>query len=740
MDRLELFDMNYCTLAKWKRFLLDLSLYDNEEQYLAEYNSIKDAAISHIKESDGYARFNSVNMDEFAVNSTQFPSRNIYKISNNNRIFLSIDMKHANFSALNHFDADMFTVNGRPAETWESFLRNFTLSDHICKSKYIRQVVMGNCNPKRQVAYEKFLMNKIVTLLLESEIINIVSFSNDEIVIDITDLSEKERIAVRNRVFLITDCMDFPTHVEQFVLSVIYDGPQPGFCKHILYPENKFELKCIDPTLMPAILRSFTNQPVSEGDKVFLYEGRMAKYLNIPDIQCTLSNVNIDLPEDVSELLAKLNSCGHEAYVVGGCVRDSLLNIFRPSDWDICTSATPKEVMDIFKDYTVLPTGLQHGTVTVMKDGVGYEITTFRIDGEYKDNRRPESVTFTSDLFEDLSRRDFTINAMAYNPYTGLIDPFNGRGDLARKIIRCVGSPMERFSEDALRIVRAVRFACQLDFSIEDDTENALYKFNSALRTIAKERIRAELDKMIVHEEFSYVLMKYRNLFFQIVPQLECTYGFNQNNPYHDKDVFSHTLVALYESPKDLIIRLALLFHDIGKPHCFQVDDDGTMHFRGHAMHSAAIANEILSNLRYDNDTVYEVVQLIHFHDGTIECEKKYVKRWLNKIGEKQLRRLIEIRYSDILAQNENVDRSRLDKLDKIRSLISEVIDNNEPFCLKDLAVNGDDLMEIGYKQGVQIGIALRTLLDAVIGGEVENTKDSLMKFLKIGKGENDEE
>lgn len=442
---------------------------------------------------------------------------------------------------------------------------------------------------------------------------------------------------------------------------------------------------------------------------------------------------NIKLPLEVKNILYQLNECGYEAYVVGGCVRDSILQ--RPiHDWDICTSATPEQVIQIFKDQEVIPTGLQHGTVTLVLNHTPFEITTFRIDGDYSDNRRPDNVEFTTDIVKDLSRRDFTINAMAYNPGVGLIDPFNGMSDIEKETIRCVGDAKERFGEDALRMLRAIRFAVQLEFNIHLLTNEAIKSLYTNLQYISAERIMSELNKMIVCPSFFIELLQKKYLFAYIIPELAECIDFEQKNPYHCYDVYNHISHAIGYGRLDLIEKLALLFHDVGKPKCQVFDENGIAHYYGHAQISAELADNRMRELKYDNDTRKKVVELIFYHDATLESSPKHIKRWLNKIGEEQFRRLLYIRVSDICAQHRGYFDERLDKIEEIRRCLDEVLASEQCFQLKDLAINGNDLISAGIKPGKELGNILNHLLDMVINGEIENEKDKLLTYAKYLK------
>ena len=440
---------------------------------------------------------------------------------------------------------------------------------------------------------------------------------------------------------------------------------------------------------------------------------------------------NINIPDGANLLIHTLQGNGYSAYVVGGCVRDSILGR-EPHDWDICTSATPEQMLKVFKDRRVIETGLQHGTITVVVDKIPYEITTYRIDGDYSDNRRPDSVTFTDNLIEDLKRRDFTINAMAYNDTQGLVDPFGGIDDIKYEKIQCVGSAKERFGEDALRILRAIRFASQFEFSIEPETDWQIHQLYKNLENISVERINSEFCKIASFDNFCVELLLYKDVFSLFIPELKDMIDFPQNNPWHIYNVFDHTVHAVSEcDSKDLVTRLAVFFHDFGKPHSYQDGEDGIRHFKGHAKVSAEMTDSIMKRLRFDNDTRNKVVELIQCHDATIPVGKKHAKKWLNKIGEEQFRRLLKLKEADNKAQNIERFNERIGELREIESLVDEVLQEQECFSLKDLAVKGEDLIKIGYKPGRALGAALRGLLDCVIAEEIENNKIELLKLAK---------
>lgn len=447
---------------------------------------------------------------------------------------------------------------------------------------------------------------------------------------------------------------------------------------------------------------------------------------------------NINIPSGANEIIHTLQKYGHSAYVVGGCVRDSIIG--RPiHDWDICTSATPSEMLEIFKDKRIIETGLRHGTITIIINGESYEVTTFRIDGIYSDNRRPDSVTFTDKLVEDLKRRDFTINAMAYNDEEGLIDPFNGLQDIEGAKIRCVGFAKDRFKEDALRIIRAIRFAAQLDFAIMPDTDWEIHQQRENLKNISVERISNEFCKIASSDTFCVQLVLYDDVFSVFIPELKDMFDFPQNNPWHIYNVFDHTVHAIEHCESDdLIVRLAVFFHDFGKPHSYQDGEDGIRHFKHHAKVSASYTDYIMSKLRFDNATRMRVVELVRYHDATFEIGAKYIRRWLHKLGEEQFRRLLELKRADSSAQNLVLSQKEIEKINAIEELLEEVLKDDVCFSMKDLEVNGFDLMRIGYEPGIKLGMTLSNLLNGVIDGEIENRKDYLLEIAKLwlSKGE----
>ena len=444
----------------------------------------------------------------------------------------------------------------------------------------------------------------------------------------------------------------------------------------------------------------------------------------------------INLPDDVQEIMSVIKEYGAKNYVVGGCVRDSILGR-EPHDWDICTSMLPGKLLVEFeeKGYRVIPTGLQHGTITVHLNGSNYEITIFRRDGKYSDGRHPDTVEFTSDLIYDLERRDFTINAMAYNPEEGLVDPFNGCRDIQNRIIRCVGNPDDRFQEDGLRILRALRFSCQLNFVIDETTGRAMLDNKELISNVSMERINTEFIKIINAEYvFSFPFYSYNKIISQFIPEVVPMVSFDQHNPYHYLDVFAHscqvlTICRIYNA--DLITKLAAFFHDIGKPHCYQDDKNGIRHFKGHGKISADMTDAIMRRLKFDNDTRDKVVQLVYYHDASFEVGKKYVRRWLNKIGVDQFKRLLVLRRADIMGQSELNRDERLQKLDAVKVCLEEVLAEKPAFSIRDLEIDGKDVMKyMLMDECPEVGYWLKHILKQVIDGHLQNNREDLIYYM----------
>ena len=433
----------------------------------------------------------------------------------------------------------------------------------------------------------------------------------------------------------------------------------------------------------------------------------------------------MQLSSEVKFVLNRLNEAGYEAYLVGGSVRDFLLNKHN-KDIDITTNAIPEEVKRIFVDFPVIDTGIKHGTVTILYKNLPIEITTYRIDGEYQDSRHPKEVKFTSSLKEDLSRRDFTINAMAYN--NELIDYYGGRDDLKNKMLRAVGNPNKRFEEDALRILRGLRFASNLGFSIEEKTILAMRENKLLLKNISSERIQNELNAILLGDYVKDVMLDYYDIFEVILPEITPCVCFDQHNSHHIYDVYAHIIVAVSSAVKDKVVRLTLLFHDLGKPESFSLDENKNGHFYRHAEKSEIIARNILNRLKYDNESKRQILTLIRYHDAILQDDVKQVKRWLNRLGEDMFRKLIEVQIGDNFAQHPK-HRDRQVTLNNIKKLIDQIIAENNCFNLRQLAVNGYDMIELGYEK-FQIKSALQYLLNAVINNEVENERDKLINYL----------
>lgn len=435
------------------------------------------------------------------------------------------------------------------------------------------------------------------------------------------------------------------------------------------------------------------------------------------------------MPEAVKQIIGQLETAGFEAFAVGGCVRDAVLGR-APADWDITTSAMPQEVKALFGH--TIDTGIQHGTVTVMIDHVGYEVTTYRIDGEYEDARHPKEVSFTRNLVEDLKRRDFTINAMAYNDRAGLVDEFDGAGDLERRTIRCVGNPKDRFGEDALRMLRAVRFSAQLGFSIEEYTKEAIRALAGNLEKISAERIQVELVKLLISDHPEYLRTAYETGITRVVlPEFDACMECEQTHPFHDCNVGEHTLKALQQAENDKVLRLTMLFHDFGKPLTHSKNEDGISHFYGHAEVSAEMAKNIMRRLKFDNDTTDKVKKLTAEHDRFIKNEPKRVRRAVSRVGKELFPYFLKVRRADLLAQSMEKREERLAELDRLTELYEEILQKQEAVSIKELAVDGKDLIAFGVPQGKRIGEILKDLLDLVIEDPSKNTKEDLLSYIK---------
>ena len=440
--------------------------------------------------------------------------------------------------------------------------------------------------------------------------------------------------------------------------------------------------------------------------------------------------MRIELPEKVRQIINCITEAGHEAYAVGGCIRDSILGRV-PDDWDITTSATPLEVKQLFR--RTIDTGIQHGTVTVMLDKEGFEVTTYRIDGKYEDGRHPEEVTFTPNLEEDLKRRDFTINAMAYNEQDGLVDLFGGIRDIQAKVIRCVGDPVARFNEDALRIMRAIRFAAQLGYEIDTETKQAIKELAPNLKKISAERIQVELTKLVVSAHPEAMRTVYETGVADVImPEFVAIMETRQNHPHHSYSVGEHTIRAMQQVEGRKELRLAMLFHDMGKPLCLTTDEQGITHFYGHAQHSAEISRKILRRLRFDNNTTHTVCRLVQYHDygNSVDPDRRIVRRAMNKIGEDLFPLLFEVKRADILAQSETFQEEKLKRLAKWQELYAQILQREECVSLKTLAVTGSDLIALGMKPGKELGDTLHELLELVLDQPECNTKEYLSQII----------
>ena len=439
--------------------------------------------------------------------------------------------------------------------------------------------------------------------------------------------------------------------------------------------------------------------------------------------------MKIELPRKVVLIIKNLQRHGYDAYAVGGCVRDSILNR-KPEDWDITTSAKPEQVKRIFR--RTVDTGIEHGTVTVLIGKDGFEVTTYRVDGLYEDGRHPKEVTFTSRLEEDLKRRDFTINAMAYNDDERLVDAFGGMRDLNYHLIRCVGDPKERFSEDALRILRAVRFSAQLAFPIEPETAEAIKSLAPNLEKISAERIQAELVKLLVSDHPERIQDACELGITKVVlPEWDDMVGVKQNTPHHKYDVAAHTVHALQNVKNDKVLRLTMLFHDMGKPVMKTTDENGRDHFNGHAIASEQIAKTVMKRLKFDNDTIRKVTKLVAYHDYRMEPTGANVRRAMHEIGVELFPYYLAVRLADTKAQSSYERRGKLENIIQIRELYRNALRNKECVTLKDLAVTGTDLINLGIAPGKELGTLLNELLDIVIEDPAWNQKGKLCDYVK---------
>jgi len=434
------------------------------------------------------------------------------------------------------------------------------------------------------------------------------------------------------------------------------------------------------------------------------------------------------MPEEVVQIIDSLHREGFEGYAVGGCVRDMVLGV-EPKDWDIATDAKPWEVKEIFAE--TIDTGIKHGTVTVVINGKKFEVTTYRSDGRYSDNRHPDNVEFTPSLEEDLCRRDFTMNAIAYNHIRGFFDPLNGKRDIKRKTIRAVGIPDIRFREDALRMLRAVRFSAEKDFSIDKGTADSIAKNSSLIKNVSWERIRDELNRLLVSPNpLKFILLRDTGLLQHIMPEFEILFHVEQNNPHHVYNVGIHTLYAMANIENDLVLRWTMLLHDIGKPSTKTTDGYGVDHFYGHPEKSEEIARIILSRLKFDNKTLKEILHLIRHHDRNIGTNENSVRKAVAVIGEHLFEKYLKIREADISAQSPDFYESSMAKLKKVTQIYNEIKDES-CFSLKGLKVNGDDLIAAGFRQGKEIGVVLNRLMEIVLENPSLNNRETLLEIAR---------
>ncbi len=446
--------------------------------------------------------------------------------------------------------------------------------------------------------------------------------------------------------------------------------------------------------------------------------------------------MKILLPQNVKTITDILKNNGHESFIVGGCVRDSLMGL-TPHDWDICTSAKPEQIKKCFEDFNTFDSGIKHGTISIVIDKEIYEVTTYRIDGEYTDNRHPQTVTFTDDITKDLARRDFTINAMAYSGERGLVDPFNGQVDLKNKSIKCVGNPDNRFNEDALRIIRALRFASTYGLAIEEKTSDSILRNAHLLNNIAVERIAVEFNKLICGKGAEAILNNYRDIIAVFIPEIRKMFDFEQKTKHHNRDVWHHTIRSVAQIDNNVLVRITMLFHDLGKPDVCTCDADGSTHFKGHPKYSAKRAEDILRRLKYPTSFIEDCLKLIIYHDVRFNGSKKQLKHVMSAIGEDKVSLLFKVQRADVMAQSDYMHEEKLQKIETASKVFEEIIEEQSCFTLKQLAVNGNDLKAIGITNGKIIGKTLKYLLSLVIDEKTENEKSALINIAEVyAKGE----
>ena len=439
--------------------------------------------------------------------------------------------------------------------------------------------------------------------------------------------------------------------------------------------------------------------------------------------------MRIQLPAKVHNIINTLEEAGYEAYAVGGCIRDCVLGRM-PDDWDITTSAKPEEIKHLFA--RTVDTGIKHGTVTVLLGGEGFEVTSYRIDGAYEDGRHPTEVTFTASLKEDLRRRDFTINAMAYNDRSGLADLYGGLADIEKQVIRCVGEAKERFEEDALRMLRAVRFSAKLGYQIEESTGEAIKALAPNLQKISAERIQVELVKLVTSPHPDYLRTAYElGITAQILPEFDLCMKTPQRHKHHCYNVGEHILHSMLGVEPEKVLRLGMLFHDIGKPQTLTVDPDGTTHNKRHPFEGEKITRKVMRRLKFDNDTIDKVTKLVLYHDYDIVATEAGVRRAVNRMGEDIFAMIFIVRRADIAAQSDYMRKEKLEKIAYIEALYREITARKDAVTLKDLAISGNDLIAEGMPPGRQIGETLSALLERVLDDPSLNTRENLLKLYK---------
>ncbi len=507
-----------------------------------------------------------------------------------------------------------------------------------------------------------------------------------------------------------------------------------------LIPEYKYfskqgigegEKRCIDEA--KDIMKEFVQKTIADNKSIVCNKEVFDAYLKgHVENKYEVKKINVEIIDaDVEKIIAKIQSKGFDVYIVGGSVRDGIRG-FSPKDIDLTTNATPEQVKNILKNYYIVDKGIQFGMVAVIVNGKEYEITTFRRESEYKDNRHPDKIEFAGNVIEDVYRRDFTINGLLYDIKGKIIDYVGGIQDLREGIIRAIGDPNERFAEDALRMMRAIRFASKMGFKIEENTFNAIKTNAHLIHNIAVERINQEITKILESSNPNYISLLYETkLLDYIIPQLADTFRTPQNNPNHIYDVGTHTMYALRNTPNDLIVRLAVLLHDIGKPVTKSVGADGYDHFYKHPEVSAELAEQILRNLKYENKIIEQVVPLIRYHDDNPTTEKG-VYKLVNKLGSLELAyKLVDVKLADISAQNSDLFDKKYQQVMFIKDTLDKIRTQNIGWSLKDLAVNGHDIISLGIKAGPKVGETLHFLLDKVMENPGDNNKETLLKYAK---------